>query len=115
MDVYFDKIYGTGDAPVAEVQNSRWPPRWPPKPIWCIISGSINDTDVILVSRIRFSGSRNPNKITLTFSDHHVTTKIKEIRLNGKSLISQELQKINVPFLCLGYGFWGQGIQKYDL
>ena len=38
-----------------------------------IISGCINATEVIRVSRIWFSGSRNPNKVQLIMSGHHVT------------------------------------------
>ena len=33
----------------------------------------INDTEVISVSRLWYSGSRNPNKVQLLMSGHHVT------------------------------------------
>ena len=38
-----------------------------------IIPGCINAIEGIRVSRIWFSGSRNPNKIKLIMSGHHVT------------------------------------------
>ena len=40
---------------------------------YAIISGSTNDREVISVSRIWFSGSRNSNKIKSILFDHHVT------------------------------------------
>ena len=73
IGVGFQKIGGGCLSPVAGVQNSRWRPRWPPTPICSIISGSINDREVISVSRIWFSGSRKSNKIKSIMTDHHVT------------------------------------------
>ena len=73
IDVQFSKIGGEWLSPVAGVQNSRWRPRWPPTHICSIISGSINDREVISVSKIWFSGSRNSNNLKSIMSDHHVT------------------------------------------
>ena len=47
ISIRFRKIGGGCLSPVARVHNSRWRPRWPPTPICSIISGSINDREVI--------------------------------------------------------------------
>ena len=40
------------------------------------ISGTIDCTDIILVSSIGFSGSENPKNILNSFPNYHVTLKV---------------------------------------
>ena len=48
--IFYGRLVRNG----AEFDNSRWRPRWPPKHIWSIISGTNRDRNIILVSRIGF-------------------------------------------------------------
>ena len=55
---------------------------------WSIISGTNLDRNIILVSRIGFSGSGHSKKIFLTFSDNHVTFSSRSCDQYGRLAMS---------------------------
>ena len=69
----FKKNNGVTSQTLAVLRYSRWRSRWPTNPTSSFFSGTIDRTDVILVSSIGFSGSENPKNISNSFPNHHVT------------------------------------------
>mgnify|MGYP006385387037 CR=1 FL=1 len=106
----FKKNDGVTSQTLAVSRYSRWRSRWPTNHTCSFFSGTIDRTDVILVSSIRFSGSENPNNIFNSFPNYHVTLKVLVTPLNCQSSISQKLKVIQTMLRCLKYGFRGRRI-----
>ena len=75
-DHLFQENDGVTLQTLAVLRYSRWRSRWPSNHTCSFFSGTIDHTDVILVSSIGFSGSENPNNIFNLFSNYHVTLKV---------------------------------------
>ena len=72
----FEKNDGITLQTLAVSRYSRWRSRWPTNHTCSFFSGTIDHTDVILVSYIGFLGSENPNNIFSLIPNYHVTLKV---------------------------------------